>query len=103
MSQDLSMQRKQQILVVDDHQLILSGSLKILEQKYPNAKIFKAETAQEALNIIAGSQLDLVVIDLSIPEKSEMTAQVDTGIQLLKTLMGYSRDTCKMRHAAKNC
>lgn len=86
MSQDLSKQR-QQILVVDDHQLILSGSLKILEQKYLNANILKAETAQEALNIVATSQLDLIVIDLSIPENPEMTAQVDTGIQLLKTLM----------------
>ncbi|BAZ08378.1 LuxR family two component transcriptional regulator [Calothrix sp. NIES-4071] len=87
MSQDLPKQGKQQILVVDDHQLILSGSLRILEQKYPSANILKAETAQEALNIVATSGLDLAVIDLSIPEKPETTAQVDTGIQLLKTLM----------------
>ena len=73
--------------MVDDHQLILSGSLNILKQEYPDAEILKAETAQEALNIVTSFQLDLVVIDLSIPEKSGMIAQVDTGIQLLKTLM----------------
>ncbi len=86
-SQNLPNQGKQRILVVDDHQLILSGSLNILKQEYPDAEILKAETAQEALNIVTSFQLDLVVIDLSIPEKSGMIAQVDTGIQLLKTLM----------------
>jgi DNA-binding NarL/FixJ family response regulator len=86
-SQNVPNQGKQRILVVDDHQLILSGSLNILKQEYPDAEILKAETAQEALNIVTSFQLDLVVIDLSIPEKSGMIAQVDTGIQLLKTLM----------------
>lgn len=87
MSRDLAKQGKQQILVVDDHQLILSGSLRILEQKYADAQIFQAETAQEALDMVASSEFDLVVVDLSIPQESGVTAQVDTGIQLLKTLM----------------
>lgn len=87
MSQNLPNQGKQKILVVDDHQLILGGSLNILKQEYPDAEILKAETAQEALIIVINFQLDLVVIDLSIPEKPGMIAQVDTGIQLLKTLM----------------
>lgn len=87
MSRDLAKQGKQQILVIDDHQLILSGSLRILEQKYVDAEIFQAETAQEALDMIASSEFDLVVVDLSIPQESGVTAQVDTGIQLLKTLM----------------
>lgn len=87
MSQNLPNQGKQKILVVDDHQLILGGSLNILKQEYPDAEILKAETAQEALNIVINFQLDLIVIDLSIPEKPGMIAQVDTGIQLLKTLM----------------
>ncbi|KYC35384.1 response regulator receiver protein [Scytonema hofmannii PCC 7110] len=87
MSQNLPNQGKQRILVVDDHQLILGGSLNILKQEYPDAEILKAETAQEALDLLASCQLDLVVIDLSIPEKPGMMAQIDTGIQLLKTLM----------------
>ncbi|MEH2067481.1 MAG: response regulator transcription factor [Nostoc sp.] len=86
-SQDLLKQGKQKILVVDDHQLILSGSLELLRQEYPDAEFFKAQAAQEAFDIVANCQLDLVVIDLSIPEKSGMMAQIDTGIQLLKTLM----------------
>ncbi|OKH44127.1 response regulator receiver protein [Calothrix sp. HK-06] len=87
MSRDLAKQGKQQILVVDDHQLILSGSLTILEQEYADAQIFQAETAREALDMVASSEFDLVVVDLSIPQESGVTAQVDTGIQLLKTLM----------------
>ncbi|MBW4572074.1 MAG: response regulator transcription factor [Tolypothrix carrinoi HA7290-LM1] len=87
MSQDLPKQGKQKILVVDDHQLIVSGSLELLGQEYTDAEFLKAQTAQEAFDIVASCQLDLVVIDLSIPEKSGMIAQIDTGIQLLKTLM----------------
>lgn len=87
MSRDLAKQGKQQILVVDDHQLILSGSLRILEQKYADAQIFQAGTAQEALDMVASSEFDLAVVDLSIPQESGVMAQVDTGIQLLKTLM----------------
>ena len=86
-SQDLPKQGKQKILVVDDHQLILSGSLELLRQEYTDAEFLKAQSAQEAFDIVASCQLDLVVIDLSIPEKSGMMAQIDTGIQLLKTLM----------------
>lgn len=87
MSQNFPKQGKQRILVVDDHQLILSGSLNILKQEYPDAEILKAETAQEALNIVENSQLDLVVMDLSVPEKPGMTAHIDSGLQLLKSLM----------------
>lgn len=87
MSQDLPKLGKQKILVVDDHQLILSGSLELLRQEYTDAEFLKAQTAQEALDIVTSCQLDLVVIDLSIPEKSGMMARIDIGIQLLKTLM----------------
>lgn len=80
-------QEKQKILVVDDHQLILTGSLDVLRQKYPNAEILKAKTAQEAFDIVESFQLDLVVMDLSIPYKTGMTAHIDEGIQLLKILM----------------
>lgn len=86
-TQDLPKQEKQKILVVDDHQLILSGSLELLRHEYPDAEFLKAQTAQEAFDIVANCQLDLAVIDLSIPEKSGMMPQIDTGIQLLKTLM----------------
>ena len=87
MRQDLPKLGKQKILVVDDHQLILSGILELLRREYTDAEFLKAQTAQEAFDIVASCLLDLVIVDLSIPEKSGMTAQIETGIQLLKTLM----------------
>ncbi|MBE9167850.1 response regulator transcription factor [Pleurocapsales cyanobacterium LEGE 06147] len=86
-SQDLPKSRQLKILVVDDHQLILTGTLDVLRQQYPDAEIIKAQTARDATEEIARSQFDLVVMDLSIPEKPGMTAQVDTGINLLQKLL----------------
>ncbi|HEY9780040.1 MAG TPA: response regulator transcription factor [Leptolyngbyaceae cyanobacterium] len=75
------------ILVIDDHELILDGTINVLQRQYPLAEIFMAQTAQMAWIQVEKYQPHLVVMDLSIPETSGMNAQVDTGIQLLKNLM----------------
>ncbi len=75
------------MLVIDDHELILDGTINVLQRQYPLAEIFMAQTAQMAWIQVEKYQPNLVVMDLSIPETSGMTAQVDTGIQLLKNLM----------------
>lgn len=87
MRQDLSEPLEQKFLVVDDHPLVLNGCLSALQQQYPNVEILKAQTAQEVLEQVETSRLKLVVTDLSIPEDLTKTANVDTGIQLLRTLM----------------
>jgi DNA-binding NarL/FixJ family response regulator len=87
MSQDLTAIEKTKILVVDDHPLILSGTVDVLQKQYPNAEIITANTAREALERVEISRPQLVVIDLSIPEKPGVTAQVDTGMQLLQNLV----------------
>ncbi|HCF28176.1 MAG TPA: response regulator [Cyanobacteria bacterium UBA11049] len=87
MSQDLLNSAALKMLVIDDHELILDGTINVLQRHYPEAEIFMAQTAQMAWIQVEKYQLDLVVMDLSIPETSGMTAQVDTGIQLLKNLM----------------
>ena len=78
---------KRKILVVDDHELMLDGTLDVLRKQYPEAEIITVQTAQDALHQVQNSQPDLAVVDLSIPEKPGMTAQIDTGIQLLEKLM----------------
>jgi DNA-binding NarL/FixJ family response regulator len=87
MSQNSIALQKQKILVVDDHELILEGTLNVLKQQYPEAEILTAQTAQEVLMQVENIQPNLVVMDLSIPEKPGMTSQTDTGIQLLLALM----------------
>jgi DNA-binding NarL/FixJ family response regulator len=87
MVQELPQAKKQKIFVIDDHELVLGGTLEVLRRQYPNAEILTAQTAESAEKQVQTIQPDLVVMDLSIPEKPGVTARTDTGIQLLRTLM----------------
>lgn len=78
------------ILVIDDHELILDGTLDALRNEHSEAEIVTAKTAQEAIAQIENSQFNLVVMDLSIPEQFGKTAQIEIGIQLLQKLMKQS-------------
>ncbi|BAY37905.1 two-component response regulator [Nostoc sp. NIES-2111] len=75
------------ILVIDDHQLILGGTMKVLEEQYPQATIAKAGTASEAIAQINSANFDLIVMDLSIPQQAGMLAQIENGINLLQYLL----------------
>ncbi|HBL14611.1 MAG TPA: response regulator receiver protein [Cyanobacteria bacterium UBA11162] len=78
---------KPKILVVDDHESVLDGTVNMLRQQYPEAEILTAQTAESAQKQMENDQPDLAVMDLSIPEKLGEMARTDTGIQLLRTLM----------------
>ena len=75
------------ILVVDDHESVLGGTVSALEKTYPDADIRTATTAQSVQEQLALAVPDVLVIDLSIPEASGKPSQIDTGIQLLSTLV----------------
>jgi DNA-binding NarL/FixJ family response regulator len=83
----LSRPDQQTFLIVDDHAMILGGTLDILKQEYPQAKFFTAQTAQEALQKVEEIQPGVVLVDLVMPEAVGETAQANAGLQLLKTLM----------------
>lgn len=87
MGKDLPELALHKILVIDDHELVLGGTLNVLQRQYPEAEILTVQTAESAYDRVERFQPDLVVTDLSIPEKPGVTARTDTGIQLLKTLM----------------
>lgn len=74
-------------LVVDDHPRTLDGTADALEKQYPSARIVKARTAEEANLQVEQTLPDLAIVDLSLPQKADTTAEIDTGIQLLRTLM----------------
>lgn len=78
------------ILVLDDHESVLEGTIDVLKRHYPDAEILTAQTAESAKNQVETAHPDLFVTDLSIPEKPGETARSDSGVQLLRTLMkGY--------------
>ena len=75
------------ILIVDDHRLLLNGTIELVRDRNPDAQIEAAQTAQTALAQIKKCLPDLVIADLSIPETSETVASVDCGLGLLRQLM----------------
>jgi DNA-binding NarL/FixJ family response regulator len=87
MKQLLAEKKLLSILVIDDHESVLSGTVDVLQKKYPSAEFITAINAQNALDQMMMSQPDLVVMDLSIPEQAGVTARPDTGIKLLRNLM----------------
>jgi DNA-binding NarL/FixJ family response regulator len=58
------------ILVVDDHELVLRGIGEILGKTYPNATIYTASTGETAMRYISQKCIDLVTVDLELPDMS---------------------------------
>jgi DNA-binding NarL/FixJ family response regulator len=75
------------ILVIDDHESVLSGTVDILKNNYPTAEFITAINGENAIEKVSTLSPDLIVMDLSIPEKKGLTARPDNGIQMLKILM----------------
>ena len=87
MIQSLPVATVPKILVIDDHESVLSGTIDVLRKKYVDSEFITAPTASKALEQLSKLEPSLLVMDLSIPEAIGTTARPDTGIQLLRTLM----------------
>ncbi|MBD2292968.1 response regulator transcription factor [Anabaena sphaerica FACHB-251] len=87
MEQILSANNLLKILVIDDHESVLSGTVDVLRKNYPSAEFMTAINVNNTLEQVTSLQPDLIVMDLSIPEKKGLSARPDNGIQLLKILM----------------
>lgn len=76
------------ILVVDDHDAVINGTVNAIYSKYADANIIKAKTTEEAWEKLNSfPDRDVVVTDLSLPEKPGNKPQPETGIKLLRTIM----------------
>jgi DNA-binding NarL/FixJ family response regulator len=80
-------EEKWKILVIDDHELLISGTIDILQKQYPNAEILTAQTAQDSLKQIENFSPEVIIMDLSIPEQTGGMARPEVGLQLLKNFM----------------
>ena len=86
MTSTLTPEKLLTILVVDDHESVLDGTILALKQQYPEAKILKAQTTQDAIAKIHSFKPNLLVMDLSLPESGE-AAKSETGIVMLRTIL----------------
>lgn len=78
---------QKKFLIVDDHEMILEGTVPALRQAYAKAQILTAQTLQAAKQQIARLAFDLVIVDLSLPKKAGDMATTEVGFQLLDILM----------------
>lgn len=75
------------ILIVDDHEAVISGTIEAIASKYPEANLLLAKNAQEARDKLNSFTYNLVITDLSIPEIEGERPKPEVGIKLLRTMM----------------
>jgi DNA-binding NarL/FixJ family response regulator len=56
------------ILIADDHDIVLVGTSIILESRIQNVRIDQAEDYPKTLEKISGQKFDLVILDINMPE-----------------------------------
>ncbi len=66
------------VLIVDDHQVVREGVKQIVKKVSSISMIEEAENGHEAINKIKQTKYDLVILDISMPDKS--------GLDILKTI-----------------
>jgi DNA-binding NarL/FixJ family response regulator len=75
------------ICIIDDHELILNGTVAALQKQYPTAEILTAQTVHDAKVLIATIVPDVVIVDLSLPAAAGLPAHTDRGLELLEFLL----------------
>ena len=79
------MTSKKTILIVDDHPLVREGLQSILRHATEYEVIGQAGKAREALHLVKSLQPDLVLLDLSLPDKS--------GLEICREIRNISPST----------
>lgn len=87
MSHNSTQEPQVEILIVDDHRLLLNGTISLVGARFPQAQIRSSQTVEEAKAQVRQHLPDLAIVDLSLPERSGMVANIEQGLGLLKFLM----------------
>jgi len=56
------------VLLVDDHPLTRLGARTLIEREWPDALVAEAETLADALQRLAARNIDVVVLDIELPD-----------------------------------
>lgn len=83
------------LLLVDDQQLFREGLALILKQHFPTAKLYHAGSGHEALKLLKSYKIDLILLDIGMPEMNGVEAAqqiikefVDTKVVVLTQYHG---------------
>ncbi len=69
-------QPRKRVLIVDDHPMMREGLAQLIEHEPDLSVCGQADSAAQALNAIAAQPPDLVLVDISLPDRS--------GLELIK-------------------
>lgn len=58
------------ILLVDDHQIIIDGLKGLLEGEETIGQLYEAQNGEETLRILREQPVDLILLDVNLPDKS---------------------------------
>ena len=62
--------RKYNLLIVDDHQLIIDGLTGILKEEKMIGEIHSATNGDEAIALVASTPIDCILMDVAMPKVS---------------------------------
>lgn len=71
------MKRAVNILIADDHGIFRRGLREILTEHFPRANVFEAATARETLQIVHAHELQVGVLDITLPDRSGLEVMAD--------------------------
>jgi len=80
------MERKTRVMIVDDHEIIRMGLRKILGRFDDIEIVSEAENAEQLLQTIAATNVDVIILDIDLPGRSGLAVLSD-----LKTLNPVAR------------
>lgn len=73
------------VVIADDHELIRDGLSKLIEKQKNIRLVGKASTAQEAMTLLRGGQVDVLVLDIGLPDKDGIEVLKDIKAERIKT------------------
>src|SRR5690242_3254723 len=79
------MSAKLHILMADDHPLMRIGLRQLLKAEFPSARIEEAATAREALAAVQKGSWSLILLDISLPDRS--------GLEILRDIKNLLPNT----------
>ena len=66
------------VLIADDHAVVRRGVRQILLDEFPDCEVVEAQNAEELVRFVRAEQTDIVVLDISLPDRN--------GLDVLKDL-----------------
>src|SRR5246127_1847658 len=73
------------ILIADDHELVRGGLARIVAEEFPSAQIHEVPNGSQAEKISRAEKLDLIIMDMSMPDKTGLDVLKQLRVESIKT------------------